>query len=165
MWRPDPSLKTTTSVVPAPMSMRQTPSSISLGLRTAWPEARPWLTTSSTSKPAWCTHLITFWIEVWAPVTMWVSTSSRVPVMPIASFTPSWPSTVKERGITWTTSRSEGTLTAREASTTRSTSSWPISWLSRETAITPRLFWELRCGPASETTTESKRTPAIRSAA
>ena len=144
MCSPEPSLKTTTSVVPAPMSMRQTPSSISLGLSTAWPDARPWLTTSSTSKPAWCTHLMTFWIEVWAPVTMWVSTSSREPVMPAASFTPSWPSTVKLRGITCTTSRSLGTLTAREASTTRSTSWWPISWSSRETAITPRLFCELR---------------------
>src|ERR1700680_981009 len=64
--------------------------------------------------------------------------------------------------MTW---RSEATLTAREASTTRCTSSSPISWSGRATATTPVEFCEERCVPASETTTDSMRWPAMRSAA
>src|SRR5438093_996661 len=81
-------------VVPAPISTTHTPSSISCCVSTPSPAASPAQTTSSTSKPAPCTHLITFWTAVWAPVMMFVSTSSRWPVMPTASRTPSWPSTV-----------------------------------------------------------------------
>src|SRR5207248_1022109 len=146
------------------MSITQAPSSTSLGASTASPAASPWQTTSSTSKPDWWTHLITFWRAVWAPVTMLVSTSSRWPVIPTASLTPSWPSTVKARGIRWMTWRSLGMLTARAASTTRSTSGSAISRSARDTATTPRLFWDQRWGPASETTTDSTRKPAMRSA-
>src|SRR6202049_4951701 len=64
--------------------------------------------------------------------------------------------------MTW---RSEATLTAREASTTRWTSSSPISWSGRATATTPVEFCEERWVPASETTTDSMRWPAMRSAA
>src|SRR5437763_3782067 len=70
------------------MSMRQTPSSISLALSTARPDARPWPTTSSTSKPAWWTHLITFWIEVWAPVAMGDSPTPMIAMLPNSSASP-----------------------------------------------------------------------------
>src|ERR1700694_1843403 len=85
--------------------------------------------------------------------------------MPTASRTPSWTSTVDARGITWMTWRSEATLTARDASTTRRTSSSPISWSDLATATTPVEFCELRWPPARETTTDSIRWPAMRSAA
>src|SRR5487761_50059 len=67
--------------------------------------------------------------------------------------------------MTWMTWRSEATLIAREASTTRCTSSSPISWSGRATATTPGEFWEVRWPPARETTTDSMRWPAMRSAA
>src|ERR1700704_2717900 len=54
---------------------------------------------------------------------------------------------------------------AREASTTRCTSPSPISWSGGATATTPVEFWDVRCPPARETTTDSMRWPAMRSAA
>src|SRR5229473_255411 len=66
--------------------------------------------------------------------------------------------------MTWMTWRSDATLTARLASTTRWTSSSPISWSGRATATTPVEFWDQRWVPASETTTDSMRWPAMRSA-
>ena len=146
------------------MSTMQTPRSISLSVSTPSPLARPWQTTSSTSSPAACTHLITFWTKVWAPVTMWVSTSSRWPVMPSASLTPSCPSTVKARGSTWMIWRSFAMLTARAASIARAMSPPSISWLGLATATTPRLVCEDRWAPPRQTTTESARMPAMRSA-
>src|ERR1700730_6081382 len=67
--------------------------------------------------------------------------------------------------MTWMTWRSEATLTAREASTTRCTSSSPISRSPLATATTPIEFCDHRCVPPSETTADSMRWPAIRSAA
>src|SRR5216683_3128358 len=66
--------------------------------------------------------------------------------------------------MTWMTWRSEATLTAREPSTTRCTSSSPISRSERATATTPVEFWDQMCVPPSETTTASMRWPAIGSA-
>src|SRR6267378_8416321 len=66
--------------------------------------------------------------------------------------------------MTWITWRSDATLIARDASTTLCTSSSPISWSSRATAITPVEFWDHRWVPARETTTDSMRWPAMRSA-
>src|SRR5713101_1256356 len=66
--------------------------------------------------------------------------------------------------MTWMTWRSEATLIALLASTTRCTSSSPISWSGRATATTPVEFCDQRCVPARETTTDSMRWPAIRSA-
>src|SRR5713101_6642047 len=66
--------------------------------------------------------------------------------------------------MTWMTWRSEATLTAREPSTTRCTSSSPISRSERATATTPVEFWDQMCVPPSETTTDSMRWPAMRSA-
>src|SRR2546425_10714562 len=56
-------------------------------------------------------------------------------------------------------------LTARLASTTRCTSSSPISWSGCATATTPVEFWLHRLVPPTLTTTDSIRCPAIRSAA
>src|SRR5437870_1455335 len=85
--------------------------------------------------------------------------------MPTASLTPSCPSTVYARGMTWMTWRSLATLIARLASTTRWTSSSPISWSGWATATTPVEFWLQVWVPPSETTTDSMRWPAMRSAA
>src|SRR6267143_2966530 len=67
--------------------------------------------------------------------------------------------------MTWMTCRSEATLTAREASTTRCTSSSPISRSPLATATTPVEFCDHKWVPPSETTTDSMRWPAMRSAA
>src|ERR1700681_2774322 len=66
--------------------------------------------------------------------------------------------------MTWMTWRSEATLMARLASTTRCTSSSPISRSGRATATTPVEFCDQRWVPARETTTDSMRWPAMRSA-
>src|SRR5258708_35177609 len=67
--------------------------------------------------------------------------------------------------MTWMTWRSLAVLTARLASTTRWTSSSPISWSGWATATTPVEFWLQVWVPPSETTTDSMRWPSIRSAA
>ena len=68
---------------------------------------------------------------------MWVSTSSRRPLRPTGFRTPSIPSTVKPRGITWMISRSEGMPTSRAESRTRRTSLTEISPSGLATAHTP----------------------------
>src|SRR5437667_11595771 len=67
--------------------------------------------------------------------------------------------------MTWMTWRSDAMLTARLASTTRWTSSSPISWSGCATATTPVEFWLQRLVPPTCTTTDSIRCPAMRSAA
>src|SRR2546427_5394134 len=67
--------------------------------------------------------------------------------------------------MTWMTWRSDAMLTARLASTTRWTSSSPISWSGCATAQTPVKFWLKRLVPPTFTTTDSIRCPAMRSAA
>ena len=74
--------------------MTTTPRSISSSVTTASADASTCSTMSSTLSPALCTTLTTFWIAVFAPVMMCASTSSRLPAMPMASRTPSWPSIV-----------------------------------------------------------------------
>ena len=96
---------------------------------------------------------------------MWVSTSSRMALMPMGSLTPSWPSTVKSRGRTWSTSRLEGMVTARATSVARSTSSRLTSRWGPLTATAPR---ELRLSiwlPPTPTKAASRRIPDSRSAA
>src|SRR5438128_5706342 len=65
----------------------------------------------------------------------------------------------------WMTWRSDAMLTARLASTTRWTSSSPISWSGCAAATTPVEFWLQRLVPPTFTTTDSIRCPAMRSAA
>ena len=111
------------SVVPAPMSATATPRSRSVSDSTASPDASDATTSSSTRTPACRTHLVRFWSAVADPWTMCVSTSRRTALMPRGSLTPSWPSTVKSRGRTWSTSRLDGMVTARATSVARSMSS------------------------------------------
>ena len=137
------------SVVPPPMSMSTTPSSFSSAKSTASAEAIGSSTTSCTASPARFTERTTFCTDVTAAVTMWTSTSSRTPDMPSGSRTPSASSTAKVCGSTWMISRSCGTLTARAASTTRSTSAGLTSRSRPETGTTPRLFSERMWPPAT----------------
>jgi hypothetical protein len=76
-----------------------------------------------------------FWTAVCGAVTMWVSTSSRIALMPSGSFTPSWPSTVKPRRSTWSTSRLDGIGIVRACSTARRMSSRLTSrvWAATDT--------------------------------
>jgi hypothetical protein len=57
-----------------------------------------------------------------------------------------------------------GMAAIRAASTTRSTSCGPISRSLRDTATTPRLFWEAMCSPETDKYTERMVCPDIRSA-
>ena len=67
---------------------------------------------------------------------------------------PSWPSTMKPRGMTCSSSRFEGTWTALAASVARPTSSRDTSRLCPETATTPRLFWLVMWLPPTPTNAE-----------
>ena len=126
------------SVVPPPMSISATPRSFSSSLSTAIEDARGWSTRSATSRPVLLAHLIRFWAEEQAPVTMCTLASSRTPLIPRGSLIPSWLSMMNSRGRMWITSRSRGMTTARAASITRRMSLCLTS-LSL-TATTP---WEL----------------------
>ena len=77
-----PPPKSARSVVPPPMSTRQTPRSFSSSMSTAWLEASCSRTMSSTSRPQRCTHLTMFWAALAAPVTMCTWDSSRTPRHP-----------------------------------------------------------------------------------
>ena len=92
VWRIAPLAYTAMSVVPPPMSIRHTPRSFSSSDSTAMAEAIGCNTRSDTSRPQRRTHLVTFWAADTAPVTMCTLASSRTPLMPSGSRTPSWPS-------------------------------------------------------------------------
>ncbi len=122
VWAMAPPAKIAMSVVPPPMSTRQTPSSFSSSERVASELASGCSTMSATLRPVRWAHLTMFWAEETAPVTMRAFASSRTPLMPTGSFTPSWSSTRNSCGSTWMTSRSSGMATAFAWSMTRSTS-------------------------------------------
>ena len=82
-----------------------------------------------------------------APVTMWTLDSSRTPLMPIGSRTPSCASTTNSCGMVWRISRSGGIGIALAASSTRSTSSWLISPPLGLTATMPVEFMPLDVSP------------------
>ena len=119
---------------------------------------------SCTSRPALLAHLMMFWAEATAPVTMWTSASSRVPVMPTGSLMPVWSSMMNSCGRMWITSRSTGRATALAASMTRSTSCCVTSRFLPEIAMTPRLLSPLMWPPAMPTKADRISTPAINSA-
>ncbi len=100
------------SVVPPPMSIITTPSSRSSLFRTASLLAICWSAISTTSSPALFAHLIMFWADVTAAVTMWTFTSSLIPFMPSGSCMPSWSSMMYSCGMTCMTSLSGGIATA-----------------------------------------------------
>src|SRR5450756_785284 len=93
VWRIAPPVNTAMSVVPPPIFTRHTPSSFSSSVSTAIDEASGCRIKSFTSRPQRRTHLTMFCAADTAPVTMCTSTSSRTPLMPRGSRTPSWPST------------------------------------------------------------------------
>src|SRR5688572_5709927 len=115
------------SVVPPPMSSRQTPRSFSSSDSTARAEASGCRIRSCTSSPQRRTHLMMFCAADTAPVTMCTFTSRRTPDMPIGSRTSSWPSMMNSWRSTCRICWSVGMLTARAVSTARSTSSAPTS--------------------------------------
>ena len=71
--------------------------------------------------------------------------------MPSGSFTPSWSSTLKSRGRTWSTSRLDGIWTARATSVARAMSSRVTSRLWPLTATVPGEFWLSTWDPPTET--------------
>ena len=89
MWAMAPFTKMAMSVVPPPMSTRQTPSSRSSSERVASELASGWRTMSATLRPVRCAHFTMFWAEETAPVTMSAFASSRTPLIPTGSRTPS----------------------------------------------------------------------------
>ncbi len=96
----EPLRKMEMSVVPPPMSMSATPSSFSSSWSTASAEARGWSTRSSTASSHRSQHLMMFWAEGRAAVTMCTRVSRRTPLMPRGSLISSCPSTMKSWGRT-----------------------------------------------------------------
>ncbi|EWS62860.1 hypothetical protein Y695_03911 [Hydrogenophaga sp. T4] len=121
VWRIAPPAKMATSVVPAPMSTKATPSSFSSSVSTAWLEASGLSMSWSTSRPQRRTHLMMFSAALCAPVTMCTLASRRMPLMPIGSFT-SWPSITNSCGSTSSRRWSVEMLIALAVSITRATS-------------------------------------------
>ena len=130
VWRIAPWVKIARSVVPPPMSTRQTPRSVSSSDSTARAEASGCRIRSFTSRPQRRTHLTMFCAADTAPVTMCTLTSSRTPDMPTGSRTSSWPSMMNSWRSTCRICWSVGMFTAFAVSTARSTS----------TALTSRSF-------------------------
>ena len=89
VWRMAPLAKMAMSVVPPPTSTRQTPSSFSSSESVASELASGCSTMSATLRPVRCAHFTMFWAEETAPVTMRALASSRTPLIPTGSFTPS----------------------------------------------------------------------------
>ena len=100
----EPLWNTAMSVVPPPMSTRQTPSSFSSSESVASDDASGCSTMSATLRPVRCAHFTMFCAEETAPVTMRAFASRRTPLIPTGSFTPSWSSTTYSCGRTWITS-------------------------------------------------------------
>ena len=122
VWRIAPFANTARSVVPPPMSIRQTPSSFSSSFSTAIAEASGCRITSLTVSPQRRTHLTMFSTADTAPVTMCTLTSRRTPLIPSGSRTPSWPSMMNSCGRMCRICWSFGIATARAVSSARSTS-------------------------------------------
>ena len=164
MWNGEPSANSARSIVPAPMSATATPSSFSVSVSTASAEASPSTTSSSILTPASWTHFVRFWTAVADAVTMCASTSSRRALMPSGSLTPSWPSTVKPRRSTWSTSRFDGMETARATSIARLMSSRVTSRWCAVTATWPVELRLSTCWPPTPTKARSIFQPDRRSA-
>ncbi len=143
VWAMLPPEKMAMSVVPPPMSTRQTPSSFSSSPSTASLEASGWSTMSATLRPVRLAHLTMFCALDTAPVTMWTLASSRTPAMPSGSLMPSWSSMMNSWGRTWITSRSIGMATALAASMTRvmSASRTSLSFTATMPWLLKPLMW------------------------
>ena len=99
VWRMAPLVNIATSVVPAPISTNATPNSRSSSVSTDRLDAKGFNINCSTSKPHRRIHLIIFSAALCAPVTIWTLASSRMPLMPMGSFT-SCPSMMNSCGST-----------------------------------------------------------------
>ena len=95
---------------------------------------------------------------------MCASTSRRRALMPSGSLTPSWPSTVKPRRSTWSTSRLLGMETARATSIARLMSSRVTSRWCAVTATWPVELRLSTCWPPTPTKARSIFQPDSRSA-
>src|SRR5882762_991626 len=122
VWRIAPSRNTAMSLVPPPTSTRHTPSSFSSSVSTASEDASGCKIRSFTSSPQRRTHLTMFCAAETAPVTMCTLTSSRTPLMPSGSRTPSCPSMMNSWVRMCSTCWSVGMGMARAVSIARSTS-------------------------------------------
>ncbi len=118
-----PWVNTAISVLPAPISTIQTPSSFSSSVSTAVAEANCSTINWSTDKPQRATHLLMFCAALSEPMIRWTRASKRTPDMPTGWRIPSWPSITYSCGRTCNTFWSLGMATARAASRTFSTSS------------------------------------------
>src|SRR6266700_2102477 len=157
-----PSWKMVTPVEPPPTSSSATPSSFSSSVSTAYDAASGSSTRSATRYPARCTLLRRFCAAVDCTVTRYISTSSRVPVIPTGSEMPRCWSTTYSCGVSCSSSWSRPSDTARATSFTRATSSGVIS--PPDTATTPVEVRAETCSPAIPQVTPPPFTPAIRSA-
>ncbi len=83
------SWKIAMSVVPPPMSIKQTPASFSSSLSTAILDASGSKIKSCISRPALRTHLFILLIALVCAVMIWKSASSLTPLMPTGSLMPS----------------------------------------------------------------------------
>ena len=157
-----PPTKTARSVVPPPMSIRQTPRSFSSSSSTAAAEASGCRTMSRTSMPQRRTHLAMFSTADTAPVTMCTLTSRRTPLMPSGSRTPSWPSMMNSCARMCRICWSFGIAIAFAVSITRSMSACVTSF---SLIATMPLEFRLRMWlPAMPVVTSAMRQSAISSA-
>src|SRR6185437_7968859 len=162
VWRIAPPANTAMSVVPPPMSIRQTPRSFSSSFSTAFAEASGCSITSRTSSPQRRTHFVMFSTADTEPVTIWTFTSRRTPLMPRGSRTSSCPSMMNSCGRMCSTCWSFGIAIAFAVSTTRSMSACVTSFsLIATMPLELRLLMWL---PAMPVTTSLIRQSAISSA-
>src|SRR5207244_1135105 len=149
-------------VGPPPTSARAPPTSCSSSVSTADDAASGSSTRSATRYPARCTALRRFCAAVLCTVTRYISTSSRVPVIPTGSTMPRCWSTTYSCGMSCSNSLSRPSDTARATSFTRPTSEGATS--SPVSATTPVEVRADTCSPAMPQVTSFTTTPAIRPA-
>src|SRR5579885_443685 len=152
------------SVVPPPISSKQTPRSRSSCVRQDSADASGSRTVSLMRMPALLAAVTRFWVAATEDVTTGIFASSREPTMPTASRMPSWASTINSCGRTCRISRSSGSEMLRAASTARRTSSRSISRARKPNEIPPRLFTPRTWLPATPIRADSTGTLATPSA-
>src|SRR3984957_3132480 len=152
------------SVVPPPISSRQTPRSRSSCVREDSAAARGSSTVSLIKMPARFAAVTRFCVAEPDEVTTWTLASNRWPIIPTGSRIPCCASTRNSCGRTWRTSRSSGRVMLRAASMARRTSSRSISRERCPRVTPPRLFTPRTKLPATPITADSTGTLATPSA-
>ena len=138
VWTIDPALKIAISVVPPPISTKQTPKSFSSSERIEYELANCSKTKPLTVKPQFFTHFSMFLRALFEQVTKWTLASSLTPDIPNGSLIPSWSSITYSWGRTWRTSWSDGIETDEAESITFSMSKGFTSL-----SLMPTMPWEL----------------------